>query len=83
MDQLGKIVRARREKRGETYKQMAKAIGCSEAFARHIECSQLVPISERLIIAVRRHYRIPAAIISTPAAIRRKRGKAYYKARSA
>lgn len=34
MDKLGKLVREAREKRHETIKQMAKAIKCSEAFAR-------------------------------------------------
>lgn len=81
MDKLGKIVREKRIKRGETLKQMAKAIKCSEGFARHIEASEIVPISPRLVQELMSHLRIPRSKILPAARVRYKAGQKYYRDR--
>jgi len=78
MDALGRLVREARDKRGETIKQMAKAIKCSEAFAKHIEIGKVVPISERLIEALKGHYSLNPIKLKKAASIRQKIGRAYY-----
>lgn len=79
MDQLGKMIREKRLRKNETLKQMAKAIKCSESFARHIELAPHVPVSERLINNLARHYRISRGRLAGPAKKRKKTGTAYYK----
>lgn len=80
MDALGKLVHEKRAKKKETRKQLAKVIKCSEHFARHIESSRTVPISDRLITAVAKHYRIPMSQIEPLAAKRARVGRAYMRA---
>lgn len=77
MDKLGRLIREKRTEKGETLKQLAKALECSEVFAKHIESARSVPISPRLITALRRHYRIPASVMECAANIRTRRAKAY------
>jgi transcriptional regulator with XRE-family HTH domain len=79
MDTLGKIVNEKRIKRGETLKQLARALKCSEAFARHIESSPIVPISPRLIGGLRKHYRLPLSTLEKAAKNRNRVGTEYYR----
>lgn len=80
MDAFGSTVRRYRESNGETLKQMAKALKISEAFARHIESSRTVPVSEQLVDAIIGHYRIgPKRKFKIAAWARYRNGLAYYK----
>jgi len=79
MDRLGKLIREARDSKGETLKEMAKAIKCSEAFARHIESSQSVPISDRLIQACIAHFKLPKVKTIAAAKERYTRGRSYYR----
>jgi ribosome-binding protein aMBF1 (putative translation factor) len=57
MDKLGKIVRAQREAKKESTKQLAKVLKCKESFVKHIEHSKCVSISERIEKGLRFHFR--------------------------
>lgn len=80
MDALGKLVRKKRTAKKESVAQMARALDCSTGFAKHIEASQTVPISGRLITAIARHYKISKKVIEPLAMNRARKGKAYYRA---
>ena len=75
MDKLGKIVRQAREKKGETIKDLAKKLDCSEAFAATIETHKHVSISPRLINGLKKHYRANSKEIERAAESRNKFGK--------
>lgn len=79
MDRLGMLVRVNRLQKGETIKQLAKALKCSESFATHIESARSVPVSPRIIRELRIRYKIPATVIEKAAECRNKVGRAYYK----
>lgn len=79
MDTLGKLVHARRVKKDESVKQMAKAIKCSEGFAMSIEYAPHVAISDRLLTNLSKHYRIKKSDLEKAAVIRNRKSKAYYK----
>lgn len=79
MDKLGKLVNEKREKRGETLAQMAKAIKCSAAFARHIEASPIVPISQRLADGLAKHYSLNRKELAKAVQTRNRVGKSYYR----
>lgn len=77
MDRLGKMVRIAREKYGHTLKGLASAGDCSEAFARHIESSPTVPVSDRIVKNLIKAYRLPARAVARAAAVRRRTGTKY------
>lgn len=79
MDKFGKLIRECRDNKGETIGQLAQVIGCSEAFVRHIESSKSVPVSERLISALKKHYRKASSEIEKLSKSRNRVGKAYYR----
>lgn len=78
MDTLGKLVHEKRTKKKETVRAMAKAIKCSPGFAMSIEYAPHVAISDRLIVALSKHYKIKKSDIEKAAAARKRRSKKYY-----
>lgn len=75
MDTLGKMIHEKKTKKGEDFKKMAKAIGCSERFAKHIIQSRTTVVSERLVSAIVKHYKIPRKAIQGPLKRRNSLGK--------
>lgn len=80
MDKFGKIVNQAREKKGHTLKAMARALRVSEGFARHVETTKHVAISERVAEALQRVYRLPSSVFDAALASRNRVARTYRRA---
>lgn len=78
MDKFGNLIRSKRLEKKETIESLAKFLDVSLTFANQIETAKIVPVSDRIVEKLAKHYRLKRDLIDKLAESRNRVGKAYY-----
>lgn len=73
------LIGQKMDSRKETVEDLARALKCSVAFARHIRSSTSVPVSQHLLEGLSKHYAIPLKRLERLVAPRNRQAREYYR----
>lgn len=76
-----KLIRDKMKRKGDSYERLARALKCSEGFAKHLTANDTVYVSPRLVAGLAKRYRVGHERLESLASRRNQVHKRYVKAR--
>lgn len=79
MTRFTRLIKQKIQESGDTKESLAKALKITPGFVNHLQYSDQVPVSPRLIAGLAKRYKIPVKKLAELAIKRNAIGRAYYR----